>query len=58
MLVFVLVCITLCPFKFCNPLDEESCLLCFYCLLDVLLCKCPVVLCVVVWTAVCDCGIS
>ena len=24
MLVFVLVCITLCPFSFCNHLDEEE----------------------------------
>ena len=36
-LVFVLVCITLCPFWFCNHLDEESWLLYFYFLLDVLL---------------------
>ena len=24
MFVFVLVCITLCPFYFCNPLEEEE----------------------------------
>ena len=24
MLVFVLLCITLCPFKFCNHIDEEK----------------------------------
>ena len=29
MLVFVLVCITLCPFKFCNHLDEEERAGCF-----------------------------
>ena len=29
MLVFVLLCITLCPFKFCNHLEEEEKAGCF-----------------------------
>ena len=29
MLVFVLLCITLCPFQFCNHLDEEDRAGCF-----------------------------
>ena len=29
MLNFVLVCITLCPLEFCNPLDEEERAGCF-----------------------------
>ena len=43
MLAFVLVCITLCPFKFCNHLEEKEeekagCFaICYYCLTDVLL---------------------
>ena len=56
MLVFVM------PFQFCNHLNEEevSWLLCFYCFLDVLLLKRLVALPhgAVVWSSVCDCGIS
>ena len=62
MLVFVLVCITLCPFYFINHLDEEERAGCF--VLNVYpmscYCKCPVALPhdAVGWSAVCDCGIS
>ena len=41
--VFVLFCISLCPFEFCNNLEEEErgegggLLLCYFCLTDVLL---------------------
>ena len=38
MLVSVLVCITLCPFQFCNHLDEEERAGCVaFCILDALL---------------------
>ena len=41
MFVFVLLCITLCPFWFCNHLEEEERTGCFvvvvFCLTDVLL---------------------
>ena len=56
MFIFILLCITLCPFKFCNHLEEEEKACCFaiivlqmYCY-----CKCSVVLPqgVVGWSAV------
>ena len=62
MFVFVLLCITLCPFLFCNHLEEEEkggCLTIFalpmYCYH-----KCSVALPhgAVGWPKVCDCGIS
>ena len=60
--VFVLLYITLCPFKFCNHLEEEekACLLCYYCLQMYCYYKCSVGLPhgAVVWSAVCDYGIS
>ena len=62
MLVFVLICITLYPFLFCNHLGEEeragcSAFIVFYMFCY---CKCPVALLhgAVGWSAVCDCGIS
>ena len=60
--VFVLLCITLCPFSFCNHLEEEEkagylaiIVLQMYCYYI-----CPVALPhgAVGWSAVCDCGIS
>ena len=57
MFVFVLLCIALCPFSFCNHLEEEAreswLLLQMYCYY-----KCSVTLShsVVGWSAVCDCG--
>ena len=62
MFVFVLLCITFCPFLFCNHLEEEEKAGCFaiivlqiYCY-----CKCSVALPTgaVGWSAVCDCDIS
>ena len=53
------ICITLCPFLFCNHLEEDEKVGCFalqmYCY-----CKCSVALphSAVGWPAVCDCGIS
>ena len=43
MFVFVLVCITLCAFLFCNYLDEEERAGCFACLVVWIscYCKCP-----------------
>ena len=62
MFVFVLLCITLCPFKFCNHLEEEERAGCFafIVLRRSCYCKCSVNLPhrAVGWSAVCDCGIS
>ena len=40
MLVFVLVCITLCPFQFCNHLDEEDRAGCFAFIVFWMSCNC------------------
>ena len=62
MLVFVLVCITLCPFKFCNHIDEKERAGCFafVVLWMSCYCKCPIALShgVVGWSVVSECGIS
>ena len=62
MFVFVLLCITLGPFYFCNHLEEEEKAGCFAIIVLQMHCydKCSVVLPhgVVGWSAVCDCGIS
>ena len=62
MFFFVLLCITLCPFKFCNHLEEEEKAGCFafivlqmYCYYKYLVALPRVA---VSWSAVCDCGIS
>ena len=59
MLVFVLVCITLC---FCNHLDKEERADCFAFIVLWISCYCnwPVVLthCAMGWSAVCNGGIS
>ena len=61
MFVFVLLCITLCPFLFCKHLEEEEKAGCFAIVLQ-MYCyyKCSVALPqgAVGWSAVCDCGIS
>ena len=62
MLVFIFVCITLCPFQFCNHLHKEERAGCFAFIVFWMscYCKCPVALPndAVGWSAVCDCGIS
>ena len=62
MLVFVLVCITLYPFKVCNHLDEEETTGClaFIVFWESCYCKCPVALPhgPMGWSAINDCGIS
>ena len=57
MLVFVLVCITVSPFYFCNHLDEEERAGCFvfYCFFG---CPAAIPCGAVGWYVVCDCGIS
>ena len=61
-LAFVLVCITLWPFLFCNHLDEEESADCFAFIVFWMpcYCTCPVAPShgAVGWCAVCDCGIS
>ena len=61
-LIFVLVCITLCPFLFCNYLDEEESAGCFvlFVFLVSCYCQCSVALpnAAEGWSAMCDCGIS
>ena len=47
MFVFVLLCITFCPFKFYNHLEEEERVGCFAFIVSRM-----------GWSAVCDCGIS
>ena len=60
--VFVLLCITLCPFHFCNHLEEEEKVGCFSIIVLQMYCyyTCPVALPDgdLGWSAVCDCGIS
>ena len=58
MFVFALVCLTLCPFQFCNHLEDERAGLLV--LRMSCCCKCSVALphSAVGWSAVCDCGIS
>ena len=57
-----LVCITLCPFQFCNHLEEEERAGCFAFIVFPVFyfCKYSVALRhgAVGWSAVCDCGIS
>ena len=55
-LFFVLLCITLCPFWFCNHLEEEEKTGCFAFI--VIQMSCSEVHVAVGWSAVCDCGIS
>ena len=51
-MVFALVCITLCPFLFCNHMAFIVFWMSYFC-------KCPVALShgAVGWSAVCDCSI-
>ena len=60
--VFVLLCITLCPFYFCNHLEEEKRTGCFAIIVLQMYyyCKCSVALPqgALGWSAVCNCGIS
>ena len=62
MLVFVLLCITLCPFRFCNHFEEEEKAGSFAIIVLQMYCyyKCSVALPygVVGCSEVCDCGIS
>ena len=62
MFVFVLLCITLCPFSFCNHLDEEVKAGCFAFIFLQMYCyfRCSVALPhgAVGRSAFCDCGIS
>ena len=62
MFVFVLLCITACPFLFYNHLEEEEKDGCFAIIFLQMYCyyKCFVALPhgAVFWSAVCDCGIS
>ena len=62
MFVSVLLCITLCPFQFCNHLLEEKKADCFAIVVVQMYCyfKCSVALphCAMGWSALCDCGIS
>ena len=60
--VFVLLCITLCKFYFCNHLEEEEkaggvaiIVLPMYCNYE---CSVALPRSAVGWSAVCDCGIS
>ena len=61
MFVFVLLCITLCPFEFCYHLEEEESAGCFaFVVLRMsCYCKCSVTLPhgAVGWSTVCDYGI-
>ena len=56
------LCITLCPFKFSNHLEEEEKAGCFAIIVSQMFCyyQCSVALPhgAVVWSAVYDCGIS
>ena len=62
MLVFVWVCITLCPFWFCNHLDEEERAGCFAFIVFPISCYCKsfvgLLHIVMGFSALCDCGIS
>ena len=60
MFVFVLLCITFCPYKFCNHLEEGENAGCFA-IVILQMCyyyKCSVALprSIVGWSVVCDCG--
>ena len=59
---FCVVFITLCPFLFCNYLDEEERAGCFAFIVFLLSCYCKYVVALphsaMGWSAVCDCGIS
>ena len=60
--VFVLICITLCPFYCCNPLEEEERAGCIPFIGLRMFCYCKFSVAfpngVVGWSAVCTCGIS
>ena len=62
MFVFVLLCINLCPFYFCNHLEEEEKAGPFAIIVLQIYCyyKCSEALPqgVFGWSAVCDCGLS
>ena len=62
MSVFALLCITLCPFQFCNHLEEEEKAASFAIIVLQMYCyyKCSVAFPhgAVGWSAVSDCGIS
>ena len=62
MFVIGLLCITLCPFQFCNHLEEDEKAGCFAFIVLEVYCyyKCSVALPhgAVAWSVVCDCGIS
>ena len=62
MLVFVLVCITLCPFQFCDHLDEKERAGCFAFVVFWMSCYCKYSVALLHsamgWSTVCDCGIS
>ena len=62
MFVFVLVCITLCPFLFYNHLEEEEGAGCFAFIVFQMscYCKCSAALPhgAMGWSAMCDCGFS
>ena len=62
MSVFFTVCITLCPFLFCNYLDEEEEAGCFALIIFWMSCYCKYSVILprgaVGGSAVCDCGIS
>ena len=61
MFVFVLFCITVCPFLFCNHHKEKEKACCFAIIVLQMYChyKCSVALPhgAVGWSVVCDCGI-
>ena len=62
MFVFALICITLCPFQFCNHLEEKERAGCFAFIVLRMpcYCKCSVALprVAVGGSSVCDCGNS
>ena len=62
MFVFVLVCITLCPFLFCNHLEEEEIAGCFAFTVLWISCYCEDYVALphsaAGWSAMFDCGIS
>ena len=62
MFIFVLLCITLCPFLFCNHLEEEEKTGCFAIIVLQMYCLCKFSVALIEgalrWSAVCDSGIS
>ena len=62
MFVFVLLCITFCPFLFCNQLEDEERAGCFAFIVLRMSCCCKSSVTlphdVVGWSAFCDFGIS